>query len=64
MITVISSFEMKTASSRDELAIRDGRGRWAGGQAAKTHYCFLIIHHDFYFQSKLSTVYVEAWKLM
>ena len=38
----------------------DGRGR---GQAAKAH-CFLIIHHDFYFQSKFSTVYVEAWKVI
>ena len=37
-----------------------GKGR---GQAAKAH-CFLIIHHDFDFQSKLSTVYVETWKLM
>ena len=40
MIPVISIFEMKTASSRDELATRDGCGGGAGGQNT-----LLLAHH-------------------
>lgn len=46
MIPVISIFEMKTASSRDELATRDGcggGGRWPKHTAACSSFIMIFI---------------------
>ena len=53
MIPVISIFEMKTASSRDELATRDGGGgggRWPKHTAACSSFIMIFIFKASYQQ--------------